>query len=190
MRVCEDVPIETPGGRTVDKTAGEVAPKLIKAADEYEPDDALTRLRSTDNDPGTPKVVRSEDATVGAKVSERTPMLVVAAVAPELDVVEVDETLDVVEVPVDKSGPRPLEREIMDASVGTLMEIEELEKGPDVDADIPLIEGKEPVRIEVAPVGAILSVVTLPMMPGVEPLMIPGVEPSPGPGVDDGEKSG
>lgn len=200
MRVCEDVPIEAPAGRTVDKTAGEVVPKLIKAADEYKPGDALARLRSTDNDFGTPKVVRSEDATVGAKVSEIMLMLVVAAVTPGFETVKLDEILDDVEVPEDKRGPRPLERETMDASVGMLKELVlELDKGLDVGSrgvavveavDTPLIEGKEPVSIEVAPVGSVLFDVALPTMPGVEPLMIPGVEPSPRPGVDDGEKSG
>lgn len=189
MRVCDDVPIETPAGRIVDKTAGEVVPKLIKAADEYKLGVALTRLRSTDNDFGTPEVVRSEDAAIGAKVSEIMPMLVVAALTPE-DVVKLDETLGVVEVPEDKSGPRPLESEIVDASVGTLMDSEEVGKGPDVASDVPLIEGKEPVSIDVAPGGAIVYTVELPMMPGVEPLMIPGVDPSPDPGVDDGEKIG
>lgn len=198
MRVCEDVPIEAPAGRTVDKTAGEVVPKLIKAADEYKPDDALARVKSTDNDFGTPEVVRSEDAAVGANVSERILMLVVAAVTPGFETVKLDETLDDVEVPEDKRGPKPLEREIMDATVGMLMELLlKLDKvlasgsgGVAVAADMPLIEGKEPVSIDVAPVGSMLSVVTLPTMPGVEPLMTPGVETSPSPGVDDGEKSG
>lgn len=135
---------------------------------------------------------------MGAKVSEIMLMLVVAAVTPEFETVKLDETLDD-EVPEDKRGPRPLERETTDASVGLLMELVLGLDGPDVGSgavvvvevvDMPLIEGKEPVSIDVAPVGDMLSVVTLPTMPGVEPLMTPGVEPSPRPGVDDGEKSG
>lgn len=183
VRVCEDVPIDAPAGGTVDKTAGEVVPKLIKAADEYKPDDALARLRSTDNEFGTPEVVRSEDATVGAKVSEIMLMLVVAAVTPGFETVKLDKTLDGVEVPEDKRGPRPLEREIMDATVGMLMEfVLEIGEGLDMAVDMPLLEGKEPVSVDVAPVGTMLSVVTLPTMPGVEP--------SPRLGIDEGEKSG
>lgn len=52
------------------------------------------------------------------------------------------------------------------------------------DVDIPLREGKDRVSVEVAPVGAMLSVVKLPTIPGMEPLMTPGVEPLTTPGVE------
>lgn len=196
VRVCEDVPIETPAGSTVDKTAGEVVPKLMSAADECMAETEPTRLRSTERDSGTPAVVRSEYEAVGAKVSEITPMVVEAAVIAGLEDLDSDEEIDVAEVLEDRSGPRPLEREITDASVGkVLVFLRELDKGLDVEADIeavvravevPLgIDGNEPVSVDVTPVGVMLSVVRLPTMPGVEPLTTPGVEPSMIPGVED-----
>lgn len=72
VKIVDEVPRDIPGGKTVEKTAGEIVPKLIKAADDSRATLDVTRLRFTDKDSGMPDVVNSEKAAVGTSVEEST----------------------------------------------------------------------------------------------------------------------
>lgn len=50
----------------MEKTAGEVVPKLMSGADDIRDVSELMRLRLTDKAGGIPEVVRADDGAVGA----------------------------------------------------------------------------------------------------------------------------
>lgn len=72
VKIIDEVPRDIPGGKTVENTAGDVVPKLIKATDDSRAVLDETRLRFTDKDSGMPDVVNSEKVAVGTSVEEST----------------------------------------------------------------------------------------------------------------------
>ncbi|KAI3395003.1 hypothetical protein diail_1892 [Diaporthe ilicicola] len=157
-------------------TAGEDVPKLINAAEDARDMSELSRLIFIDRASGMPEVVNAEEAAVGAIVDEITSMLMSVS----------GETETTTELPVedfvvleDNSGPRPPDREMADASVGTadvvasglvgrldmgsgheeVIRDSETEGGA-ADDESPR-DGKVPVKVDVQSEGT--------MTPGVEP---------------------
>lgn len=106
---------ERPEGRTVEKTAGEVVPKLMRAADDARDMSELTRLRLTDNAGGMPSVVRADDGAVGANI-EVIGWIVRSVPAETEAMVGLD--AEVYAVLDESRGPRPSEREMGEATVG------------------------------------------------------------------------
>lgn len=156
----EDVPMDMPEGRTVENTAGEDVPKLINAADDARAGLEVTSLRLTDKDPGTPEVVRCEDAAVGAMVEDITRILVetVSVGSNEVDLMD-EAGVGVVDVSEDRSGPRPSDRVTTEATVSA--PLDGLTRGLEVRLDripvvVPVDEkpkvGKVPVKVAVGPV--------------------------------------
>lgn len=145
-----------------------------------------------------PEVVRSEEAAVGVRVSESTPMTVSAEPVKVKSSDELE--VEIVETVEDRSGPIPLERLIAEAVAEevsvSVPEMDVLDTAPGTEARVvravetPLIVGNDPVSVDVAPaagavdvVDAVDSDVALAPTPGVEPAMMPGVESGVTPGV-------
>lgn len=97
-------------------TAGEEVPKLISAADEPRAISELSMLKFAGKASGMPEVVKAEGAAVGAIVDDITSILfsVSGRTDGRAEMLSNDSvTLE------DSSGPRPPDREIADATVGT-----------------------------------------------------------------------
>lgn len=97
-------------------TAGEDVPKLIKAADEPRAISELSRLKFAGRASGMPEVVNAEGAAVGAIVDEITSMMSSESTGTDRTAVLLDSGFVMLE---DSSGPRPPDREMADAAVGT-----------------------------------------------------------------------
>lgn len=110
------MPNEAPEGRTEEITAGEDVPKLISAADEPRAISELSMLKFAGKASGMPEVVKAEGAAVGAIVDEITSILL--SVSGRTDGRAEILSNDSVALE-DSSGPRPPDREIADATVGT-----------------------------------------------------------------------
>ena len=116
VRTGEDVPSERPEGSLVEMTAGEDVPKLISAADDARAISELSMLKFAGKASGMPEVVKTEEAAVGESVEEITSMLLSISGGAERTsklLVRDFVTLE------DSSGPRPPDREMADAVVGT-----------------------------------------------------------------------
>lgn len=163
VRVFEDVPIDSPGGSTVDNMAGEKVPKLMSAVDESKPGIVVARLRSTDKESGTPEVERSEEVAVGVMVSESTPMTVSSAESSdELGVEELE----------DRSGPRPSDKVMTEAVAEELFSLL-----------LDVVSGNEP-RVVRAVDRPWLEEDMVVSLPGVPLSATPGVKPDTTPGVE------
>lgn len=97
-------------------TAGEDVPKLISAADEPRAISEESMLKFAGRASGMPEVVKAEGAAVGAIVDEITSILL--SVSGRTDGRAEMLSNDSVTLE-DSSGPRPPDREIADATVGT-----------------------------------------------------------------------
>lgn len=169
------MPIDAPGGSTVDSTAGEKVPKLISPVDECRPGFVVARLRSTDKDSGMPDVDRSEEAAVGVMVSESTPMTVSSVEASdELGVEEVN-----VEELEDRRGPRPSDKVMTEALVVEL-----------VSWLVDVVTGNEPIVVRAVDMPLLEERDTVVSLLGGPLPTTPGVKPDTTPGVESGTTSG
>lgn len=176
VSICEEVPSERPDGNTVEITAGEDVPKLIKAADDARDMSELSRLMFADSTAGMPEVVKAEEAAVGANVDEITSMLAsVSGITERASELPAGDFV----VLEDSSGPRPLDKEMADTTVGTANvvasglvgrvdinpgheeDMMDCETGVETADDRAPRDGKVPVRVDVQSEGTV--------NPGVEP---------------------
>ena len=151
----------------VENTAGDDVPKLMSAADEARDVSELTRLRLTDKAGGMPEVVKADDGAVAAIVEEIGCMVV--PTPGELGMMVVLEA-DVAVALEESRGPRPLEREMAEATVGAPVAVTvvvvvttEVTRGlvGRLSMDKPLRDGRVPTSVEDISVGTVI--------PGVEP---------------------
>lgn len=161
-RVSEEVPRDAPGGKIVEKMAGEDVPKLISAAEDsrivFEP----MVLRLTVSDPGMPEVVSFEEAAVASMLEETNWMVVETIIGDNARPGLVDSAAGAADLAEERSGPSPSDKEIGVPTVAiTDVAILVLNRSVDADAsdvtegttarvpDSTLEVGKVPVAVVV-----------------------------------------